>query len=210
MYTANDLKNLKTNPRINDIETTILQEFYELYLMPFIFNYNITYKDGNKETIKLMFNKENFCHLIGIESIVKYSVRNSDLYNYKGEYGWNNIKLRNITFNKLKRINRNKFKSIKAKFVFFYLIPHILENPIIVNFDKTKVNPPTTNIDCKILFYCNEQNAIIHLGISKSGIFYFPKTFFVEKINQNNNFQDIYTMNQEKITLENKEKVILL
>ena len=127
----------------------------------------------------------------------------------KGQGGWDYIQNTGLCFNDLKRMNKSKFKSIKAKFVYFYLMPDILENPVAVNFKNENVSPPT-KIDCDILFYTKDENAIIHLGIKKDETlgYYIPKTFFVEKIGEDG--VDIYIDKQEKIIATKKNRVIML
>lgn len=41
MYKPEDLKNLTIKPRINDIDLDVLQRYYELFLNPFIYEYNV-------------------------------------------------------------------------------------------------------------------------------------------------------------------------
>ena len=208
MHSAVELRNLSIKPRINDISLKILSEYYEMFLYPFIYNYHVQTPDGNKE-IELRFELEKFCHLLGIESIVKYSVPHSVLHNYKGKDGWNNIVNLRLDIQHLKKINNRKFKNVKAKYVYFYLIPGLIENPMAVNYDINKVEPET-RIECEILFYSNVKgdNAIIHLGIQKSNAgYYFPRTFFVEKVS--NLEDDIYIKRQEKINVKVKNRVIM-
>ncbi len=105
------------------------------------------------------------------------------LHNYKGINGWYNIINSKIDFSFLKQINQKKFKNVNN----------------------------STNIDCEILFYSplSNDNAIIHLGISKNTYgYYFPRTFFVEKVSNKNN--DIYISNQEHIDIYVKKRVILI
>ena len=147
MLSAIELKSLSIKPRINDISLKILSEYYEMFLYPFIYHYHI--KSVKEErVIELRFNLENFCHLLGIE----YSVPMKELHNYRGKAGWDNISNLVIDFQLLKSLNKNKFKNIKAKYVYFYLLMDLVENPIAVNYDVQNVNP-ITNIDCEILFY---------------------------------------------------------
>lgn len=150
MYSAAELNNLTIKPKINDITLEVLREFYEMFLYPFIFTYTVTSNDISQK-INLAFNTRNFCHLLGVESIAKRSVKYSDLHNYRGEDGWNNIKNGLIDIKHLKLLNKKQFNNVKAKYVYFYLIPSLLENPLAVNYDKSKVKPPT-NIDCELLF----------------------------------------------------------
>lgn len=208
MHSAVELRNLSIKPKINDISLKILSEYYEMFLYPFIYNYHIETKDVDKD-IELRFELDKFCHLLGMESIVKYSVPCNDLHNYKGQYGWDNVVNSVIDIQHLKNINKRKFKNVKAKYVYFYLIPRLIENPMAVNYDINKVEPET-NIECEILFYSNvkDDNAIIHLGIEKDNEGnYFPRTFFVEKVSKKED--DIYIKRQEEISVEVKNRVIM-
>ena len=194
MYSAIELKQLTIKPKINDISLEVLREFYEMFLYPFIYTYTITGKGPNKE-VAIRFNAQNFCHLLGIETIAKKAIKNSELYNYRGEKGWNNIKNGVIDIKHLKILNKKKFLSVKAKYVYFYLIPSLLDNPLAVNYDKSKVMPPTN----------------IHLGIEKEkdGKFYFPQTFFVEKLRTPSD-KNIYIDEQEQIMVKKENRIITL
>lgn len=206
MLTAIELKSLEIQPKINDISLSVLQEFYEIFLNPYTYKYTIISKDSSWE-ISLKFKKENFCHLLGIESVVKQSVKFSERQNYRGKKGWQNIKDGKIDIKHLKQISKKKFQSIKAKYVYFYLIPNLIEKPLAVKYDRSKVNPPT-QIECELLFYSKFNNAIIHLGLDKDEKgqqenIYIPRTFFVEKLGKNTT-KDIYINNQEHISVIKK------
>jgi len=215
MYTATELKNLTIKPRINDISLQILADYYSMFLQPFIYKYSV--KDNGKDKhIELWFNEENFCHLIGLETVAKYSVPYQELHRYKGIDGWNSIYGKNqdgfvIDIPHLKRLNKKKFQSVKAKFVYFYLLPDLITTPLAVNFENANVIPPT-RIDCELMFYSKvkDDNAIIHLGIKKdeNSDHYIPKTFFVEKVS--NKQDDIYLANQADIETTVLNRVIML
>lgn len=209
MYSALELKELTIKPKINDISLGVLLEFYEMFLYPFIYTYTITQNDELKK-MAVRFNKKNFCHLLGVETIAKKAVKFSELHNYRGEDGWNNIKSGALDIKHLKTLNKKKFLSVKAKYVYFYLLPSLLETPLAVNYDKSKVMPPT-NIDCELLFYSIYDNAVIHLGVEKEEHedFYFPRTFFVEKLSKPEE-KDIYINNQEKIEIVRNNRIILI
>ncbi len=117
MYSFHELRYLSSHPKINSISLKILQEYYEAYLHNSIFEYQLQYTDGTYKNIQLFFNKENFCHLLGIESIAKYKVEHKILNDYRGLRGWNNIKNNAIDFAHLKSLNKRKFKDMKARFV---------------------------------------------------------------------------------------------
>lgn len=209
MYNAIELKELTIKPRINDISLEVLREFYEIFLYPFLYTYTIIQGNESKK-ITLRFNPKNFCHLLGVETIAKKAVKFSELHNYRGEDGWNNIKNGVIDIKHLKTLNKKKFLSVKAKYIYFYLIPSLLETPLAVNYDKSKVMPPT-NIECELLFYSTYDNAVIHLGLEKEDDeeFYFPRTFFVEKLTEPED-KDIYIDNQEEIVATRENRIIML
>ncbi len=209
MYNPEDLRSLTIKPKINDIDLPILKDFYTMYLMPFIYTYSITDADSNRQ-LQLRFDNVRFCHLLGLESIAKGHVKYNELSQYKGEKGWNNIEAGNLAFKHLKTLNQKKFKSIKAKFVYFYLIPDLLDKPLGVIFDKNNVNPPV-QIESEILFYSSYENAVIHLGIDKedNSVFYYPRTFFVEKLGKDN-VTDKYTINQPSIAVKKEYRTITI
>jgi hypothetical protein len=176
--------------------------------MPFVYTYYVAV-DNDVREFKLRFDSDKFCHLLGIESIARNHVKCRDLSNYRGGKGWQNIQNSIIDFKHLKSLNKSKFQSVKAKFVYFYLIPELIEEPMAVLFDGSKINPPVS-IESEMLFYSTYDNAVIHLGIDvdDEGI-YFPRTFFVEKLG-NAIVEDIYTVNQTKIEVVKECRTILL
>lgn len=209
MYSAVELRELTIKPKINDITLEMLSEYYEKFLYPFIFTYKIV-RNQKTEEISLRFNTRNFCHLLGIESIAKRAVKFSELHNYRGEEGWKNIKNGVIDIKHLKMLNKKQFQNVKAKYVYFYLIPTLLESPLAVNYDKRKVLPPT-KIECELLFYSIYENAVIHLGLEKDSKedYYIPRTFFVEKLREAEN-KGMYIDNQEHISVTKERRIIML
>lgn len=176
----------KCNPSINKITLELLRQYYDRYLIPNTYKFLINMNDELNEII-LKFSEENFCHLLGIESTVKGNVPYRTLGNYKGINGWNNIKDESLTFDLLKGINKKKFNDNKSKLVFFYLIPRLLENAKVVDFNKELVDGDT-RIECDLLFFDELQNAYVHLGIEldlELG-FYVPRTFLIKKVTKNN------------------------
>lgn len=210
MYKPEELKKLQIKPKINDISLIVLKRYYSMYLVPFIFTYNIIKPSGVRSTIKLKFDEKSFCHLLGLETIAKGSVKYKEISEYRGHKGWNNIENGEIDFKRLKDLNKKKFQSVKAKFVYFYLLPDLIEQPMAVLFDNKRVNP-RVKIESEILFYNKYENAVIHLGIDKNekDDLYYPRTFFVEKLGKDN-VEDIYTVNQIKIIVEKEKRIICI
>jgi phage-Barnase-EndoU-ColicinE5/D-RelE like nuclease4 len=182
--TCQDLYVATENPRINDLTLDLLREYYETYLHPYIYQFEFVDPIQNApRTIELRFDQENFCHLLGIDTIVKYIVNGDEINQYKGQPGWDNIVKGTLTFGLLRDPKtKQRFKDMKSKFVFFYLIPKFIESPKAVLYDKGKVDG-NTRVDCEILFYDQLQNAYVHIGIKLDDDlgYYIPKTFLIEK-----------------------------
>lgn len=107
----------------------------ESFLHPFIYQYIIRTNGGIKK-IELRFNYENFCHLLGLETVAKDSVAYKNLHNYRGLDGWDNVCGSIINIVHLRRLNKRKLQSVKAKLVYFYLLPELLAKPLAVNFNN--------------------------------------------------------------------------
>lgn len=208
MYNPEELRTLSIKPKINDIDLPILKDFYTMYLMPFIYTYTINNEERSQQ-LQLRFDDIRLCHLLGLESIATGQVKYKELSQYRGKNGWENIENGNLTFKHLKSLNQKKFRSVKAKFVYFYLIPDLLEKPLGVIFDKEKVNPPV-KIESEILFYSTYENAVIHLGIDKEDDddFYYPRSFFVEKLGKDT--VDKYTVHQTAIDVTKEHRTITI
>lgn len=208
MYNPEELRTLSIKPKINDIDLPILKDFYTMYLMPFIYTYTIN-NEKSSQQLQLRFDDIRLCHLLGLESIATGQVKYKELSQYRGKNGWENIENGNLTFKHLKSLNQKKFRSVKAKFVYFYLIPDLLEKPLGVIFDKEKVNPPV-KIESEILFYSTYENAVIHLGIDKEDDddFYYPRSFFVEKLGKDT--VDKYTVHQTAIDVTKEHRTITI
>lgn len=208
MYNPEELRTLSIKPKINDIDLPILKDFYTMYLMPFIYTYTINNEERSQQ-LQLRFDDIRLCHLLGLESIATGQVKYKELSQYRGKNGWENIENGNLTFKHLKSLNQKKFRSVKAKFVYFYLIPDLLEKPLGVIFDKEKVDPPV-KIESEILFYSTYENAVIHLGIDKEDDddFYYPRSFFVEKLGKDT--VDKYTVHQTAIDVTKEYRTITI
>lgn len=209
--TCQQLFNATENPRINDLTLDLLREYYETYLNPYIYKFEIK-EEGKDEPqiIEMRFDQENFCHLLGIDKIVARTVNREFIGEYKAQLGWDNVVNKTITLDLLReKKTKKQFMSRKDKYVFFYLIPQLIESPKGVSYDIDKVDGDT-RIDCEILFYDHLQSAYVHLGIKKDeGLGYFiPKTFFVERVTPNKDGKK-YVENQTEITVTKLDKLMI-
>lgn len=188
MLSTTELFELTEHPKINQISYKLLAEYYEKYLLNNKFIYDLQYEEygqTKKKTICIIPEKRNFCHLLGIEKIASPIVNKKNLFNYRSETGFDNVKKGLITIENFKKLNKKGFNNCKDKAIFFYLIPKILYNPVIIKFDNKKVIP-STSISCEFVFYEKILNAYVHIGMDCDENTYFPKSLFIEKIKESN------------------------
>lgn len=172
--------NLIETPTLDQVDLRLLTEYYELYLEPYMYEFELD--DG--EIITLKFNRDNFCHLIGIHKPAekKFGRKSPKVADYKGNIGYNRIKENKITKQSLKALNKGAYKDMRDSIVNFYLIHRMLENPQVVYYTKT-VNR-ITSVD--FLIYNKESKFYIHLGIikQKKQNHYAPSTLLIELITE--------------------------
>lgn len=174
------LSELTSKPYIDQISLELLRQFYEQFLEPYSFIFEL----DNGVTVNLNFNKEHFCHLVGIEKLAKNVVRRQDRYKYFGHEGYKNVQNGTITIKHLKDLAKKRINFIKDKLVFFYLLPRIVEAPeILLDFVSA---PDGSNIEAKLLAYNSTEEVYVHLGIDEDVITgrHFPRSFFTERINE--------------------------
>ena len=112
MLTTDELLNLTRLPKISEISFKLLQEFYDIYICPNIYVFQLE----NKNIIKLEFLDVNFCHLMGFQHIVPYKLKKF----YSGENGYMGVFNGDITIKKLRSIDERKFSRDKEKFFAFH------------------------------------------------------------------------------------------
>lgn len=112
-----------TKPLISDISLQVLQGLYEQYLLLYSFVYELS----NDVKIVLHFEKENFCHLLGLEKMLTGKIAAKDLKNYKGLDGWNNINNGTIDREHMRsRAGKINFNSLKGKMIYFSAFHRII------------------------------------------------------------------------------------
>jgi hypothetical protein len=174
MLTTDELLNLNRIPKISEISLKLLQEFYDIYICPNIYVFEL--EDNN--IIKLEFLDINLCHLMGFQHIVPYKLNKF----YSGENGYMGIFNEEITIKKLRSINEQKFARDKDKILCFSYLYQLLRKCKIIKFDRSKNH---SKISCEFILHDSQYERRIHLGIEKDekrGV-YYPRTFFIEREN---------------------------
>ena len=81
-----------------------LQQYYEHNLSDRTFRYNL----ANGTTLDVIFYREAFCHLLGIQHITKNR-------QFIGRSGYNRIRAGKLTIDVLKSMNRAGFTKVKKR-----------------------------------------------------------------------------------------------
>lgn len=112
-YTKEDLLKGK---RIfaSSLEINVLQDFFEKELE----SNTYIYKLDNGDTIKLVFDKEQFCHLVGMS-----------YFGFNGIKGWNQLRENNILISKLNNFVQHKREEIRI--TNFHKILYVLSEPMV-------------------------------------------------------------------------------
>lgn len=188
------------NPPINQISLQLLQDYYDHYLYPNKYCFELE----NLDVIEVLFNKKNLCHLLGIVTVIEKAIHMSQHFEYKGIRGYTKIKDGTLTINELKRIDKKRFGLSKDKMVFFYWIHKILESPnLVLKYQQTS----ESHISCDFLLYdIRDGHAIAHLGLVKDGNVYYPKSFFIERVTEHSDGKKHIT-DQEEIRIVSVSKV---
>lgn len=193
MLTTDELLNLTRLPKISEISFKLLQEFYDMYICPNIYTFQLE----NKDIIKLEFLDVNFCHLMGFQHIVPYKLKKF----YGGENGYMGVLNGDITIYKLRSMDERKFARNKDKILCFSFLYKLLRHCEIIRFNNVIGQSKVT---CEFILYDTQYERRIHLGIEKDEKrdIYYPRTFIVERDNS-----DRFITNQECIKII-KTKII--
>lgn len=119
LYTEEDLLK-KDKLFANRLGTQVLQDFYEHNLTENVYFYALE----NGDIIRLFFDEEQFCHLIGFS-----------YFGYNGIAGWNSLKSKKIVVSRLPEIQKHKREEIRI--TNFPKIMNILQNPKVYLYKNT-------------------------------------------------------------------------
>ena len=174
MLNKDNLSELSYVPSETNISNIrIIQEFYEEYLMPYVFIYQL----HEDLSLTLKFHRTNFCHLLGLHYITSESTEH---IKYEGSSGYERIKNEGLTFETLDSINGHEYALNRNRILYFPFVYQLLQNPHAIDFNKTKVRK--CEVNCELMFYDEYHNMNIHLGLRSKGKDFFPVTFLVEPI----------------------------
>jgi hypothetical protein len=204
ILTLNDLA-VHTNRTSNrKVSMSLLSQFYETYLFSNYYDFELT----NGNTIRIDFHKKNFCHLIGIEQIAEEHFRPNDpkLFMHKGLGGFKRAKSGKLEFSYLRNLHQYEYEyQEKHKFYHFHFLHTMMDSGNLKLVNYTTVANST--IKCDFMFHDTYDNALLHLGVEKSGSTgnFFPKTFFARYLTDAD--VDMYIKPQTPVGIEQLKKV---
>lgn len=193
LLSLEDLVSLERKTALHEISVSLLAEYYLNYLVPNTYVFELE----NGVTIDLIFKKNDFCHLIGVQQIARARYNNDvkkgknkkiNTYLYSGKDGFKRALDGKAEFSHLANLYRPEFQKQEKfeKFNFFHLIHRLLESTQIQVVNFVKLND--SDITCEFIFHDEYDQALLHLGIEQQGdkTRYFPKTFFGRYLSTNN------------------------
>jgi len=131
-----------------------LQQYYEQTLCDRVFRYSL----ANGTLIDVIFYREAFCHLLGIQHITKNR-------RFIGQNGYERIRSGKLTVNTLKSMNRAGFGKVKHRMEHFPLIGHLMEHGDLFRFYPERAG--RTRIQATFLIHQEEQELYLHLFLAK-------------------------------------------
>lgn len=164
-YTKEDLIN---NNRLfaNKLRTRVLQDFYTQYLTPQAYIYVL----NNGEIIHLLFDNDQFCHLLGFS-----------YFQYNGIAGWSSLKAKNILISNLHDISNHKREEIRI--TNFPKILHILNNPTVYLYKNNNLRYKS---DYFAVWNDGKRYYKLGIGTTSNGVNY-PETFQVSLMSSPDN-----------------------
>ena len=146
-----------------------LQQYYEQTLCDRIFRYSLT----NGSVIDVIFYREAFCHLLGIQHITKNR-------RFIGQSGYYRIQSGKLTVGTLKGMNRASFGKVKHRMEYFNLIGHLMEQGDLFRFYPERAG--RTRIQATFLIHQEERELYLHLFLAKESPksnIYAPMSYIV-------------------------------
>ena len=152
---------------MNDLQK--LQQDYEQKLCDKVFRYKL----ANGMVIDVIFYREAFCHLLGIQHITKNRC-------FIGKNGYKRIYSGKLTLNTLKSMNRAGFSKVKHRIEYFSLIRPLMEHGDLFRFYPERAGK--TRIQATFLIQHEAQELYLHLFLAKESPqsnIYAPMSYIV-------------------------------
>ena len=151
------------------------------------------YELNNKWEVNLVFHKEDFCHLIGLQHVYGKDKR------YLGTSGYRSIVDEKITVSSLMKHNKKGFNYIKKRLEYFSKIYELLTTGDVVKFYADRVRPRTTVV-ADFLVKDGRKEVMLHLFMRReSGSQFSPVSFIVKS--QKDKYPNQYIAGQEHKTI---------
>lgn len=132
-----------------------LLDFYEQYLCDRQFVYPL--KSG--QPIKLVFFRESFCHLLGLQHIARDK-------KILGKRGYRSILSGKLTLQSLKKRNKAGYRYIENRLRYFPLTKELLLHGELFRFYPERVNPPS-KIRATMLLYNQTEHIYLYLFLAE-------------------------------------------
>ncbi|MCI5501635.1 MAG: PBECR4 domain-containing protein [Lachnospiraceae bacterium] len=172
-------------------ELNELLDIYEIELCNRIFKYQLK----NKIDIEIVFYKENFCHLLGLQHVYKKNKK------YLGINGYNKIKNGQLKRSDLKKHNKAEYNKLEIRLDHFDEISNMLRNGHFIKFYQYRTKPLSMIVADFVIFQ-DKKEYILHLFLrqenSKTNQ-YSPVSFIVKSDNDRDKEQFIVGQEYKKI-----------
>lgn len=172
-------------------ELNELLDIYEIELCNRIFKYQLK----NKIDIEIVFYKENFCHLLGLQHVYKKNKK------YLGINGYNKIKNGQLKRSDLKKHNKAEYNKLEIRLDHFDEISNMLRNGHFRKFYQYRTKPLSMIVADFVIFQ-DKKEYILHLFLrqenSKTNQ-YSPVSFIVKSDNDRDKEQFIVGQEYKKI-----------
>ena len=146
---------------------------------------------SNNSEIRIVFYRENFCHLIGLQYLYK-----NDKH-YLGRSGYESIKQDKINIEKMKLHSDKDYNYIKYRIRYIKQLPNLLRQGDVIKFYVDRCYPQS-NIVADFIIVHKNKHYKLHLFLKqekKGSTQYVPVSFIVKSDNDKN--QNQYTERQE-------------
>lgn len=193
-----DLASIESKPTEHEITLKTIADFYNHYMVSTEFEFTLDH--STQQTVKIRFEKDNLCHLLGFQHIF---ADEPNAKSYVGQSGFSLLEKSEVTFSTFKSSPNllNKYKQDKERILYFPFIYQLLLEPDFIAFSNASLS---TNISTEFILYNQKNKRYIHLGVDKhenTEDIYFPRTFLVTKSNKFVNNQQPIEILSKKMTL---------